>query len=205
MRSARMAEGSWLLAIMRSSVFRSRTASPYRYVSPSTPVTHPDTDHFASLEDQMASPIRVIPNILFLFRNQISRPTATGKRPSFLPPLSTSVLPPLALSFFDVRQKMTRRESSSSSTLVLILRRRWIPIMWIFLIFKFILLSVFSIHFVNLSNFDFEKGFVISYKVYFFIWNFRTFLGLHYTFFSAFSRKIKNLIYGARCSLHLLN
>lgn len=83
MRSARMAEGSWLLAIMRSSVFRSRTASPYRYVSPSTPVTHPDTDHFASLEDQMASPIRVIPNILFLFRNQISRPTATGKRPSF--------------------------------------------------------------------------------------------------------------------------
>lgn len=83
MRSARMAEGSWLLAIMRSSVFRSRTASPYRYVSPSTPVTHPDTDHFASLEDQMASPIRVIPNILFLFRNQISRPTAIGKRPSF--------------------------------------------------------------------------------------------------------------------------
>lgn len=107
MRSARMAEGSWLLAIMRSSVFRSRTASPYRYVSPSTPVTHPDTDHFASLEDQMASPIRVIPNILFLFRNQISRPTATGKRPSFtalafsllflllfLSPLSFSLRPP---------------------------------------------------------------------------------------------------------------
>lgn len=41
MRSARMAEGSWLLAIMRSSVFRSRTASPYRYVSPSTPSPPP--------------------------------------------------------------------------------------------------------------------------------------------------------------------
>ena len=80
MRSARMAEGSWLLAIMRSSVFRSRAASPYRYVS-SAPTPRPTpTDHFASLEDQMASPIRVIPNILFLFRNQISRPTATGKR-----------------------------------------------------------------------------------------------------------------------------
>lgn len=118
MRSARMAEGSWLLAIMRSSVFRSRTASPYRYVSPSTPVTHPDTDHFASLEDQMASPIRVIPNILFLFRNQISRPTATGKRPSFTA-LAFSLLflfysLPF-LSLFDVRQKMTRRKSSSSS------------------------------------------------------------------------------------------
>lgn len=119
MRSARMAEGSWLLAIMRSSVFRSRTASPYRYVSPSTPsphVTHPDTDHFASLEDQMASPIRVIPNILFLFRNQISRPTATGKRPSFTAlasSLSTFFLLLPSLSLFDVRRKMTRRKSSS--------------------------------------------------------------------------------------------
>lgn len=117
MRSARMAEGSWLLAIMRSSVFRSRTASPYRYVSSPFPYTLP-TNHLASLEDQMASPIRVIPNILFLFRNQISRPTATGKRPSFTA-LAFSLLflfysPPF-LSLFDVRQKMTRRKSSSSS------------------------------------------------------------------------------------------
>lgn len=153
MRSARMAEGSWLLAIMRSSVFRSRTASPYRYVSPSTPVTHPDTDHFASLEDQMASPIRVIPNILFLFRNQISRPTATGKRPSFTA-LAFSLLflllfYPLSLSLF-VRQKMTRRKSSSSSTLVLILHRRWIPIMWM-VKSVFFLLSFNFFQFLNSS------------------------------------------------------
>ncbi|KAI4479126.1 hypothetical protein M0804_011265 [Polistes exclamans] len=68
-----MAEGSWLLAIMRSSVFRSRTASPYRYVSPPSPVTLSEPPIWLSLEDQMASPIRVIPNILFLFRNQISQ------------------------------------------------------------------------------------------------------------------------------------
>lgn len=71
-----------LPVIMRSSVFRCRSASPYRYVSsPSLippparhpPPAKPPTTHLAPLGDQMASPIRVIPNILFLFRNQISR------------------------------------------------------------------------------------------------------------------------------------
>lgn len=79
-----------LPAIMRSSVFRCRSASPYRYVSspsrsspsslpPATP-PRPPTTHLAPLGDQMASPIRVIPNILFLFRNQISRRPSRSRR-----------------------------------------------------------------------------------------------------------------------------
>lgn len=84
-----------LPAIMRSSVFRCRSASPYRYVSspcrsslslsllppflPRHP-RDPPTTHLAPLGDQMASPIRVIPNILFLFRNQISRRPSRSRR-----------------------------------------------------------------------------------------------------------------------------
>lgn len=103
MRSARMAEGSWLLAIMRSSVFRSRTASPYRYVSSPFPV-YPPTNHLPSLEDQMASPIRVIPNILFLFRNQISRPG----QPNFYD----------SLSFYLRRRKKSRTHTLSEFRLL---------------------------------------------------------------------------------------
>lgn len=84
-----------LPAIMRSSVFRCRSASPYRYVSSLPPVppprhpflspSPPPTAHLAPRGDQMASPIRVIPNILFLFRNQISRRPSRSRRTFTIP------------------------------------------------------------------------------------------------------------------------
>lgn len=85
----RTTEGSWLagdnallciplpqrfpisICFLSSPVFRPRD-------TPSSPSS--SAAHLAPRGDQMASPIRVIPNILFLFRNQISRRPSRSRR-----------------------------------------------------------------------------------------------------------------------------
>ena len=87
------------LAIMRSSVFRSRRRLPISICFPAELAARRWLAGWkrARERSEMASPIRVIPDILFLFRNQISQERIL--LPSSLSPAATA-------AFWGVRDKL---------------------------------------------------------------------------------------------------